>query len=720
MTEDGALGSREKVLIVDDTPDNLRLLSDTLTGYGYDVQCAISGALALTGVKANPPDIILLDIKMPQMDGYEVCQQLKGDRATRDIPIIFLSALDEAFDKVRAFQIGGIDYITKPFQVEEVIARIENHLALQRARAEILTLNRELEERVTARTQALAQANTALEASEERFRLVANAAPVLIWMADAQGQRNFVNQRWLEFTGYTLEQSLGTAWLEGIHPGDRSHYQQIYQTAFAQRQRFTVEYRLQNADQAYRWILSTGVPLLGSDGTLAGFIGSGIDIHDRKQAEDQLMHNALHDRLTDLPNRALLMERLELSLNRASRHAHSRFAVLFLDLDRFKLINDSLGHLAGDQLLIAIAARLATIIRPTDLLARLGGDEFVLLLEDIEGIQEAVQVATRILEQMRSPFAISGREVFMTASIGIVFNSPSYREGAELLRDADTAMYQAKTLGKSRYAIFDPLMHQAALEQLHLESDLRKALKHQQFVLYYQPIIDLATETLSGFEALIRWQHPERGLLSPAQFIPQAEETGLIIALGQWVLQEACRQTQQWQTRFNQMLIKVSVNLSVKQLKEPNFLEQVDQVLATTGLPGQNLTLEITESMLIDGVEAAIRLLEQLRSRAIQIDIDDFGTGYSSLSYLHQFPIHALKVDRAFTQGIDQNADIVRAIIALGQALELAVIAEGIETPTQLSILKALGCRYGQGYYLGTPRSAPEFEQLLASFFIAP
>jgi diguanylate cyclase (GGDEF)-like protein/PAS domain S-box-containing protein len=690
-----------KVLIVDDTPTNLRLLSNTLIQQGYDVQCAISGELALIGVRANKPDIILLDITMPQMNGFEVCRQLKENRTTCDIPVIFLSALDDSFDKVRAFQVGGIDYITKPFQVEEVVARVANHLALKRAQEAVLQLNAALEQRVEERTQALKQLNLELQASEERFRTVANAAPVLIWMVGTDAACQFVNQHWLNFTGCSLEEVLNQGWGNRIHPAERSQYEQHYQTALEQYQPFTLEYRLLDARSEYRWILETSVPLYAG-GDCVGLIGSGIDIHDRKQVEEQLIHNALHDSLTDLPNRLLLMERLELSLNRMNRSRRFHFAVLFLDLDRFKLINDGLGHGAGDCLLVQFASRLVGVIRPIDLLARLGGDEFVLLLEDINGLQDAIHIANRILEELRSPFEIAGREVFLTASIGIVLDAPHYRQGPELLRDADTAMYEAKKRGKARYEIFNSDMHQVALKQLHLENDLRKALEQQQFVVYYQPIFDLQTGQLVGLEALVRWQPPQ-GMVLPSEFIPVAEETGLILPLGEWVLKTACLQVKQWQELFHCVSLRLSVNLSAKQLQEPTFLTHVDRILQETGLSGKHLTLEITESMLIENVETVIAILQQLRDRQIQIDIDDFGTGYSSLSYLHRFPIHALKIDRSFTQTVAMNPNIVEAIISLSHALGIDVVAEGIETAEQQSIIKNLGCRYGQGYYLGRP-----------------
>jgi diguanylate cyclase (GGDEF)-like protein/PAS domain S-box-containing protein len=720
MSIDNASISIPNILIVDDTPNNLRLLSETLTRQGYQVQCAISGSLALTGVQVNPPDLILLDIRMPQMDGLEVCRRLKAENATREIPIIFLSALDDAFDKVQAFQVGAVDYITKPFQVEEVLARVKTHLAVQQTRAEILNLNADLERRVEERTQTLMQLNQELRASEARFRMVANAVPALIWTADLDGQCNFLNTRWLEFTGRSLEQDLGAGWLDNIHPDDRLPYQQIYQAAFEHRQPFSLEYRLRTASRVYRWVLGTGVPLFQENQEFLGFIGSCVDIDDRKQVERQLIHDALHDILTNLPNRALLMERLQLSLNRLQRYANEHFAVLFLDLDRFKLINDSLGHLAGDRLLIQFASRLSAVVRPTDLLARLGGDEFVLLIESIEGIHEAVHVANRILQQMRSPFWVEGQEIFISTSIGIVLSESGYHEVSEILRDADTAMYQAKAQGKARYEIFNPEMHQAALKQLRLENDLRRAFEQQQFLLYYQPIMNLQTQRLIGLEALIRWQHPERGLVSPDDFIAVTEETGLIVALGEWVLRTACHQVALWQQQFTCPDLQVSVNLSAKQLQDNGLLETVDRILRETHLSAHSLVLEITESMLIDDVETVIQLLKQFNDRAIRLHIDDFGMGYSSLSYLQRFPIHALKIDRYFIQNLNLdlnanplNTDVVKAMIALSHALKLDVIAEGIETEAQITMLKAAGCTSGQGYFFAQPLPVEEIELLL-------
>lgn len=412
------------------------------------------------------------------------------------------------------------------------------------------------------------------------------------------------------------------------------------------------------------------------------------------------------------------MERVDHALKLAKRHKDYLFAVLFLDLDRFKVVNDSLGHKIGDQLLIAIARQLEECLRTTDTVARLGGDEFTILLEDINDIKDATRVAERIQQAIHTPFNLSGQEVFTTASIGIALSSTGYDRTEDLLRDADIAMYRAKELGKARHEVFDKVMHAHALELLRLENDLRRALERQEFEVYYQPITSLFTGTLTGFEALLRWRHPERGLVSPLEFIPVAEETGLIIPLGQWVLREACRQLRTWQTQFPMKdPLKISVNLSGKQLKELDLIAQIDQILEETGLDGSHLKLEITESVLMDNADTATKMLLQLRARNIQLSVDDFGTGYSSLSYLHRFPVNTLKIDRSFVSQMnpnDRNSEIVRTIVTLAHSLRMDVIAEGVETPEQLSALKILKCEQGQGYFFSKPLTKEAAGKLLA------
>jgi diguanylate cyclase (GGDEF)-like protein len=431
------------------------------------------------------------------------------------------------------------------------------------------------------------------------------------------------------------------------------------------------------------------------------------ELAERKRIEAQLRHDAFHDALTNLPNRALFFDRLEHALSLTQRrtarqlHDNYQFAVLFLDLDRFKVINDSLGHVVGDQLLKQVAQRLSSCIRTGDTVARLGGDEFVILLEDIAGIHEAIEVAQRIHQYLRPPIVLDGHEVFVSASIGIALSSTHYSQASQLLRDADTAMYRAKSRGRGCHEVFDAPMHTQAMRRLQLENDLQRAIERHEFWLCYQPIVCLTNRQISGFEALIRWQHPEQGLISPCEFVPIAEETGLIQPIGLWVLQEACQQLRHWQKQIPDTLLTMSVNLSSRQFSQPDLIPKIEQILHEAGLEGRHLKLEITESVLIENSKLAANILQQLRELNIEICIDDFGTGYSSLSYLHRFPITTLKIDRSFVAQIkqSQNSEVVKAIVHLGLNLGMTVVAEGVETAEQFSSLQHSGCHYGQGHW---------------------
>ncbi len=444
------------------------------------------------------------------------------------------------------------------------------------------------------------------------------------------------------------------------------------------------------------------------------------DITERRRAQEQLRHNALHDGLTGLPNQAFFMARLGFALERAKRREDYLFAVLFLDLDRFKLINDSLGHVVGNQLLNAIARRLEAVLRSVDTLARLGGDEFTILLEDITDISAAIQVAQRIQNELVQSFTMNENEVYISASIGIVLSSQAcYAQPQQLLRDADIAMYSAKALGKARYEVFDTTMHNRAVERLDLETDLRRAITREEFRICYQPIVSLVTGRIVGFEALVRWHHPERGLVSPKNFIPVAEETGMINSIGQWVLHQACRQMHKWHAQFPATPpLMISVNLSGKQLRQPDLLKQINLVLQETGLDASSLKLEMTESVLMDNTESASAMLLQLKALNIELHMDDFGTGYSSLSYLHCLPINTLKIDRSFISNVGiagQNLEIVRAIVTLAHSLSMNVTAEGIETVEQLAELRSMKCDRGQGYFFSRPVESTAVEVLLAT-----
>jgi diguanylate cyclase (GGDEF)-like protein len=403
------------------------------------------------------------------------------------------------------------------------------------------------------------------------------------------------------------------------------------------------------------------------------------------------------------------MEQLEIAIERAKQNSDYVFALLFLDLDRFKLVNDSLGHMLGDQLLIAIANRLKTCVGAKDTIARLGGDEFTILLEDVKDLDRATQVADRICQELSLPFNLSGHEVFTSVSIGIAISTFGYNRAEDLLRDADTTMYRAKSTGKARYEVFDRAMQNQAMARLQLEIDLRWALERQELHVYYQPIMSLNNSRIAGFEALVRWQHPQRGWISPTEFIPVAEEAGLIVPLGWWVLREACSQIRAWQQLPTDLPLTISVNISGKQFAQPNLVKEIQQILQETGLDASSLKLEITESVLVDKTEAAVAILKQLKALGIGLSIDDFGTGYSSLSYLHQMPIDTLKIDRSFVNNVDcdpEKIEIIRTIVGLAWNLGMNVVAEGVETKKQMYQLRALKCDYGQGYFFSRPVDA--------------
>ena len=432
---------------------------------------------------------------------------------------------------------------------------------------------------------------------------------------------------------------------------------------------------------------------------------------DELQAsKEHFRHAAFHDALTNLPNRALFTDHLKLAIERTKRQPGHNFAVLFMDLDRFKNINDSLGHIYGDQLLVAISKRLQGCLRQVDVIARLGGDEFAILLDGFTDPNDVLRVAEQIQQAISQPLTIDRNEAFTSASIGIALSTTGYDRPEDVLRDADTAMYRAKDGGKARHEVFDEVMYARAVSLLNLENDLRHAIERQEFQVYYQPIVTIKTGKVCGFEALVRWQHPTRGLISPMEFIPLAEETGLIVPLGQWVLEEACRQMREWQGQsFANRTLAVSVNLSGRQLSRGDLCRQVRSILERTGLDPRSLKLEITESVVMENAELAITMLKQLHELGIQLSIDDFGTGYSSLSYLHRFPVNNLKIDRSFIgrMGLgDENLEIVRTIIMLARNLGMEVIAEGIETEEQLAQLRALSCGFGQGYLFSAPLDA--------------
>ena len=552
--------------------------------------------------------------------------------------------------------------------------------------------------------------------SERRLRDLLENMELLAVLKDSQGLVEFANDSVLRLRGLSREDVLGRSWFDLFVPEEeRAQRRAEFLANLAAGAQESSERWMLGREKERRLVSWHFIPLRNEEGRVTGSAGIGVDVTESRAAADKLLHDAFHDSLTGLPNRALFMDRLEHRLARQKRRPGEGFSVLFLDVDRFKVVNDSLGHVRGDELLVAIARRISACLRPGDTVARLGGDEFTILLEDVATRSDATKIADRIHDELGAPVNLQGQEVFSAVSIGIAHGAVSYTRPGEILRDADTALYRAKAQGRGRSVEFDPSMHDRAVALLQLETDLRRALERNELRLHYQPVVSLTTGRITGAEALVRWMHPQRGLVPPGDFIPLAEETGLIGAIGAWVLREACRQGREWQERFG-AAIDMGVNLSSKQFLQPDLVAQVAAVLQETGFSPRNLRLEITETVLMEKSAAVADVLTELRAMGIRLDLDDFGTGYSSLSYLHQFPLDTLKIDRSFVARItasDEGAEIVNTILALASSLDMEVVAEGVETAEQLGKLRELHCGYAQGYHLCKPVENTQLEKLL-------
>jgi diguanylate cyclase (GGDEF)-like protein/PAS domain S-box-containing protein len=682
---------RASVLLFD--PDGI-IRFKAWRGLSDNYRKAGEGHCPWSRYEKNPQPILVPDVeKEPSLQSLRPAILKEGIRALGFIPLVYQGQL---LGKFMIYYNTLHEFTDEEVQLAQTIA---SHIAfaIERKRAE-----------------------DALRESEERYALAARGANDGLWDWNLKTGEIYYSPRWKSMLGYEeneIKNSL-EEWFSRVHPEDIEKLKARIDLHLEGLTPFENEHRMKHKDGTYRWMLSRGLAVRDAEGKVYRMAGSQTDITDRKVAEMQLLHDAFHDALTGLPNRALFMNRLEHATERAKRRKDYQFAVLFLDLDRFKVINDSLGHLVGDQLLIEIAQRLVKCLRPGDTVARLGGDEFAILLDGIESVNDAIRVSDRIQKELMLPFNLNGQEVCMTTSIGIALNNRDYNQPNDLLRDADIAMYRAKALGKARYAVFDTGMHTRAVELLHLEANLRRAIEQQEFRLYYQPILCLTSGKITGVEALLRWQHPQRGLVSPAEFIPVAEETGLIVAIGEWVLQTACAQSKTWQDMGLPPLF-VAINLSARQFQHQNLLELIKKILKETGMTAQTLKLEITESIAMRDLDFSIPVLKELSTMGVQILIDDFGTCYSSLGYLNRFPINALKIDQSFVKDIPNNPDnaaIIKAIIAMAHSLKLKVIAEGVETEEQLAFLRSQACDEIQGYLLSHPLPAEVFARLYPTF----
>ncbi|HZB43679.1 MAG TPA: EAL domain-containing protein [Pyrinomonadaceae bacterium] len=581
----------------------------------------------------------------------------------------------------------------------------------------VVELSRHIAELEVTR-QALEQSEEHYRNAFEHFSSSFNHAATGMALTASDGRVLQVNRSLCEMVGYTEAELLSLKFQGIVHPADLGHYfTALHGLLDDKAENVTTETRYRHKLGHDLWVLASASLVRDARGRPLHVITQLQNITERKRAEERLHHAAFHDSLTGLPNRLHFIEQLQLAIERARQHPEHLFAVLFLDLDRFKYINDSLGHTFGDEMLVTTAQRLLKCMRGADTVARFGGDEFAILLNGLDHTIDAVQIADRVQKEIMSPYDLGGHEVHVAASIGIALSKIGYASAHELLRDADTAMYRAKEQGQGCYEIFDKVMHAQAMSLLQLENDLRRAVERREFFVHYQPIVALDTGRVSGFEALVRWQHPERGLISPTEFISIAEETHLIRPIGVWVLREACLQTREWHERFpTEAPPFISVNLSARQFTQPDLVEQVKLVLQETRLEPGCLKLEITETVIMQNAEAATGMLRQLRSLGVKLAIDDFGTGYSSLSYLHRFPVDTLKIDRSFVSRMiagNESAAIVETTVTLASKLKMNVVAEGIETESQRSQLTALGCGYGQGYLFAKPLDADAASALL-------
>lgn len=863
------------VLVVDDETVNIKLLRAHLSKRGFAVLEAESGVAALEKAQSKP-DLILLDVMMPGMDGLQTCERLKQDESTRDIPVIFLSALSETEVKTRGLEVGGVDFISKPFDSRELLARVQTHITLKEQETLIREYANNLEFMVEERTRKLSaaeselqrdfeiqsvirsllqfsmdalpleelltktldgilsltsfsflgqgciflskqngngerllsmrahcnmpeelltkcnqvefgqcvcgraaslgeevildndasehtlverhddahshycepikhdnqvlgvinlylkkgrrpdskerefvravsntlarlivykQASEQLENSEEQYRTIFENTGTAMAIIDEDRRIVLVNSMFEALSGFRkdeLEHKVAAA--DFVHPEDRAPLQEYYRSIHpnSTESNKPYEFRFTRRSGAVRHVSMTQSGIPGAERNVVSL----LDITDKKRAEEQLLHHAFHDPLTGLPNRTFILDELTEALERSATGEEHFFAVMLMDLDRFNLVNESLGHAIGDQLIVSLSHRLKASINAEDILARFGGDEFAILVNGAEGPVQVERLAADILEVVRQPFNLGGQELVNTSSLGIALSTLGYSRAEDLLRDADTALHRAKQRGKARYEIFDRDMHLKAKNLLELVNDMRAALSRDEFFLHYQPIICLKSGVLTGFEALIRWMHPKRGFVSPGLFIPEAEESGLIIPIGKWVLQEALTRIHALQQKFPQTPLMLSVNLSGKQFTQEAVFDDVQHALEISGFEPGNLKLEITESAVMENAEAATEMLNRLKELDIRLSIDDFGTGYSSLSYLHRFPVDMLKIDRSFVMNMDhsgENLEIIRTIVSLAHSLGMEIIAEGVETEEQLMTLKNLGCEYGQGYFFSRP-----------------
>lgn len=697
----------ELILVVDDQPRMLQSLQELMTISGYKVITALGGQQAVQQLREYDVGLMLLDLNMPGFSGHQVMDFV--DEQKLDTTVVVVSG-ETSFDAVsQVLRRRAHDYVRKPYVPDELLHTVENALKSRHLESD----NRLI--------------NDKLVRSEKLHRYLVNNSPDVVYMLDREGRFSFINERIVPLLGYECEE------LIGVHYRDLVHIEDVEQAGYvfsartiedASPRNAELRFKCKDHDRAPKYFEINTIPIElntkdifeegGGEDSFVGIYGVARDISERKEAERTINFQAYHDLLTRLPNRALFKDRLNLAVAQAKRSGQ-QMAVMFLDLDRFKLINDTLGHLYGDELLQQVSQRLQDCLREGDTLARFGGDEFTLLLPQISGRADATVIAKKMIEMMRQPFAIEGVEVYVTISVGIAMYPHDGTTMDMLVKNADIAMYHIKGRGKNDYQFFSRDMNEASMRRLSLERDMRKGLESDQFVLYFQPQVDVITGQIVAVEALLRWQHPSLGLIAPTDFIAVAEETGLILPLGEWVIREACSVLKSWRD-MGITDARMAINLSAMQIEHKNFVSLVKEVLQQNALAGHDLEMEITENLIMQDMDNSIKKLIQLSELGVQIAIDDFGTGYSSLSYLQKLPIHTLKIDRSFVHEIQEgpvDACIVDAVIAMARGLKLNLIAEGVETKRQMDYLRAQGCGEMQGFFFGVPASEKDTVEIL-------
>lgn len=690
------------VLVVDDDATIRMLARETLEPAGFAVTEVGDGSLALAAFEQERPDIILLDVMMPGTDGFTVCRQIREHPDGKNVPIVMMTGLDDAESMKLAYETGATDFITKPVNWLILGQRVRY---LQRAGRVLCDLIK----------------------NQTRLSYAQQIARMGSWEWDVENDK----MRWSDeiYRLFNID-PIGFdgnyhAFLNSVHPLDKEFFNSALEEALASNKPYSLDHQILLPDGTERFVHTEAEVVADKDGRPVLVTGTVQDITERKQTEERIRYLAYYDSLTSLPNRILFKDHLERAINYAERHQR-KIAALFLDLDRFKYINDTLGHSVGDKLLQKVAERLGQCVRkydqlsrdpnePFTVIARLGGDEFTILLDDIGHAQDAAKVAQRIIETTAKPFELEGHEVFVTVSIGISVYPNDGRDLNALIKNADTAMYHAKELGRNNFQFYTEVMNATAFERMKLENQLRKALERDEFMLHYQPQVDTRSGRIIGLEALIRWHNAELGMISPADFIPLAEETGLIICIDDWVITTACKQLKLWE-EAGLPPVRVAINLSGQHFRQKNLVQTVRQIVDDTGINPNCLELELTEGVLMSKAMETITTLNELKAMGLSLSVDDFGTGYSSLSYLTRFPLDVLKIDQSFVANVTDdpdNAAIITAIIAMARSLKLEIIAEGVETVEQMTFLRAHGCHEMQGYLFGRPLPAEAATLLL-------